>query len=326
MSIFWFFDQVFANTGDTTAIPDPTQGDGSVSFNQGYGPDYQADPSDPDVLYPERPKMNWLFKAITSALQQWQVHAFPDFIAASDNGGSPYPYDQWAFVRYSGSIYYSLVNANTALPTDTTKWSAYGQQQIFSTGMTMIHEDVTVPSGGWVWTNGQTIGDASSNATGRANADTVNLFTQIWTAFPNGVRPILNSDGSAGVRGVSAAADYAAHKALPLRDLRCVVPAGTATMGGTSNRGLLTGYRQGVDASVFGATGGEQSHVPITAEMAAHTHTVPVEYNPPDSTIDQAGPDSKFVGLGTTTTSSTGSGQNFNVVQPTTICNWITKL
>ena len=31
----------FANSGDKTAIPEPVQGDGSVSYDEGFGEDYE---------------------------------------------------------------------------------------------------------------------------------------------------------------------------------------------------------------------------------------------------------------------------------------------
>src|ERR1700761_2775217 len=118
-----FFKYIWASSGDIADVPNTTQSDGSVSYQQGYGPDYAADPSTPGVLYPERDKFNDVLNAVTGAIQVLQVHGFPDFITASDNGGSPYAYDALAFVRYTdGNIYVSLAGSNTATPgTDPTK-------------------------------------------------------------------------------------------------------------------------------------------------------------------------------------------------------------
>ena len=73
---------------------------------------------------------------------------------------------------------------------------------------------------GWLKLNGQTIGNAASGATSRANADTVNLFTALWDNVANTELPIQNSAGAASTRGASAAADFAANKRLPLPDER----------------------------------------------------------------------------------------------------------
>lgn len=331
MATVKFFDVPFANEGDVTPVPDSVQLDGSISFQEGYGPDYELDPDASGVLYPERGGMNWMFYAITSALKQWQTQGYPDFITSADNGGTPWPYVKNAYVRWTdGNIYISLVDANIADPTDPSKWTQFNPfPPAFQTGDVMMWESTTLRTGGWVWANGTTVGDASSNATGRANADTSTLFTQIWTNFPNSVRPIVNSDGSPGTRGVSAAADYSAHKALPVRDMRDVVAAGTATMGGTSDRGLLTSAG-GVDGTVFGVTGGAQ-------QITLDTSQVP-NLNIPAQTGNvisgQGGSNNNFTifdfssGSPTPTNRSTnnGGGGPHRNVQPTTICNFIVKL
>lgn len=383
-----FIKTPFAISGDVVTIPDTVQSDGTVSFPQGFGPDYQADPSNPAVLYPERRVINEILLLLSANIQVLQTHGFPDYIPSAQNGGVAYPYDQNSCVRYSdGVVYYSLVGTNTALPTDATKWTPLFPVSAFQTGMTIIHEDTNLPSGGWVWANGQTIGDASSGATGRANADTLALFTQIWTAFPQSVRPLQNSSGTIVARGTNAAADYAANRRIPLRDMRGNVPAGWTTMGGaTDSANLLPVNALGVDGSVFGASGGEGlGHEPTLAEMFQHAHGTSalsviignhqhyVASNAPSqaaSTVlaDNASaisvygaPNDPFSGSGgasyvlkkqTTgagagtpaniglsspqinaaassisgSTDSNGGGDAFNVVQPTTICNFITKL
>ena len=77
---------------------------------------------------------------------------------------------------------------------------------------------------GWLIRDGKTIGDGSSGATGRANADTLALYTLIWNNTDNtmdsGAFHIQDSTGASTTRGASAAADFAAHKRLPLPDDR----------------------------------------------------------------------------------------------------------
>lgn len=79
---------------------------------------------------------------------------------------------------------------------------------------------------GWVVADGNTIGNASSGAT-RANADTSALFTVFWNSFNNTLLPIYDSSGAASVRGISAAADYAANKRLAVFDDRNLFARGT---------------------------------------------------------------------------------------------------
>lgn len=118
-----FFRVLFGQSGDRTTIPTPAEPGGSVSFAQGYGPDYERAESDPLRKNIERDKMNALFYDITAAIAELQSRGVPDFITSTLNGGTAYSYDARAVVRYSGDLYISLVAANTATPADTTKWA-----------------------------------------------------------------------------------------------------------------------------------------------------------------------------------------------------------
>jgi hypothetical protein len=123
----YFFQVPFGVSGDKTAVPVPVQVDGSISYTEGYGPNYQLPrATDPAALTIERNKFNQLYYAITSNIQQYQTHGTPEFIASSDNGGAAYPYAKYARVRYDNGAeiadYLSLVDSNTALPIVTTNW------------------------------------------------------------------------------------------------------------------------------------------------------------------------------------------------------------
>jgi hypothetical protein len=343
MTIVKFFDVPFGSGGTTTVIPDGVQAGGEVSFTQGYGPDYSLAPATSGVLYPQSGEFNYLMNAITSALQMFQIHCFPDWISASVNGGSPYAYDANVAVRYTdGNIWISIVSGNTATPgTDPTKWQQFNFfPSLLPSGICVPYENIVLPdsastssttTSGYIWPNGQTIGNASSNATGRANADTQTLYTITWNSYPNSVRQLYNSSGTPISRGGSAAADWAANNAITIRDMRDVVPAGLSTMGGTSDRGLLTGATsQGVNGAVLGSTGGEQAHTPQISEMASHTHVENAGdggamYPYASGSGNSTSPTGNHL-LSPIQTQATGGGAAFNVVQPTTICNWIMKL
>ena len=264
-----FFKVPFATDGDRTEIPEAAQPDGAVSYTDGWTLDYQLDPEDPDVKYPERDKMNQFFYDVSDAIKQYQTFGFPDFITSSDNGGSPYSYSINAFVRYSGSIYYSLENSNTAEPSDASKWAQFAPF-VVPTGVIWEYDAATLPSG-WLWADGRTIGSASSGGTARANSDTQALFIQIWTDFPNSIRPIQDSSGSPTSRGASAAADFAANKRLPVADRRGRIGVGKDNMGGTA-ADRITEAGSGIAGTTLGATGGAQNVVLTEANLAAHTH------------------------------------------------------
>src|SRR6478735_8249943 len=123
-----FFRYAFGVAGDKTAIPDATQVSGAVSYQQAYGPQYELPYGDANARDVERAQNNQLHYDITTALQEYQTNGTPDWIDPSQNGAANYPYPVGARVRYSdGNIYGSIAAANTALPTDPTKWVPIGQ-------------------------------------------------------------------------------------------------------------------------------------------------------------------------------------------------------
>lgn len=121
----YYFRVAFAASGDVLAIPQAAQGDGSVSYTEGFGFDYERNPaSDPAAKRIPRDQTNELYRAITDGLGQYQRFGFPEWITAANNGGTAYSYAKGAFVRYpDGKLYGSLVNGNTVTPgSDPTKW------------------------------------------------------------------------------------------------------------------------------------------------------------------------------------------------------------
>lgn len=122
----WFINP-FATAGDKTAVPDASQVDGTVSYEDGYGIDYEREPGvDPLAKRIERNKINQLFFDLTSWVRELHIWGTPQFITTAQNGGVPYSYGARAQVMYDpgGGLvrYESLVSSNTALPTDVSKW------------------------------------------------------------------------------------------------------------------------------------------------------------------------------------------------------------
>lgn len=101
-------------------------------------------------------------------------------------------------------------------------------------------------------------------------------------------------------------------------DLRGRVVAGQDDMGGSSaNR--LTGLTGGVNGDTLGATGGEEAHVLVTAELAAHNHSVTN-----NAVYAAAGGAVNILQVnGASTTGSAGSDTAHNNVQPVAILNKI---
>lgn len=118
-----FFATPFAATGDKTPVPTTVQPTGSVSYPEGFGPDYQADQAtDPDAKDIPRDSMNQILFDLSNAIREYQVSGVPDFITSVQNGGTPYSYSVNAHVRYNDEIYESRINSNTDLPTVTASW------------------------------------------------------------------------------------------------------------------------------------------------------------------------------------------------------------
>lgn len=122
-----YFVEPFANAGDVAAIPDPTQGSGVVSYEEGFGAKYQLVDSDPSSLNIPRDQFNQLMLDITGAIQQIQQNGIPYFITTAMNDGSPFPYTVNAIVYQpsDGNVYQSTIGSNTNVPPGTG-WQLFG--------------------------------------------------------------------------------------------------------------------------------------------------------------------------------------------------------
>ncbi len=124
-----FFIKPFAELGDREAVPNDTQITGDVSYEQGYGYDYQRDQATDPLAKPiERTKLNAILHDITEVLQQYQAIGTPVWATKADSDGHQFPYAQCARVLYRAKetdlweVYQSLVDNNTATPSDAEKW------------------------------------------------------------------------------------------------------------------------------------------------------------------------------------------------------------
>lgn len=126
-----YFVTPFGNGGDRTVVPDAVDPSGLVSYTQGWGIDYQRDPSsDPLAKEIDRATMNYLLFTITQALKQYQENGAPEFITAANNGGVAFAYNTGNVVRFQPTTadpfvpYISLVDNNTDAPNTvgTVKW------------------------------------------------------------------------------------------------------------------------------------------------------------------------------------------------------------
>lgn len=179
-------------------------------------------------------------------------------------------------------------NAGDAIVTDGAGTLSFAPGGSFSAGMLVPYAGAAAPTG-WLLCFGQQI----------SRTTYADLFTAIGTVYGIG-------------DGVTT---------FNIPDLRGRVIAGKDDMGATS-ADRLTNQTGGLDGDVLGATGGAETHTLTTAELPAHTHSVPSGAN--------AGSNYALGGSGGSqtaaqTTGSTGNGDAHNNIQPTIILNYIIK-
>lgn len=173
----------------------------------------------------------------------------------------------------------------------------------FSTGDVKTTLKASADSG-WVMMDDGTIGDASSGATTRANADTSALFALLWNNISNTYAPVSTG------RGANAAADFAAHKTIGLPKVlgRALAVAGSGAS---------------LTPRVLGETTGEETHVLSVGEMPVHSHVYTLYGLAP---ANGGGGATGISGSSAPATSTSGSGDAHNNMQPTSFINVMVKL
>ncbi len=170
-----------------------------------------------------------------------------------------------------------------------------------------------------LWANGGTIGDESSGAAGRANADTIDLFKILWKSVGNGGQiKLYDSSGAVTTKGADPATDFAAHKQVSLPDKRGRVGVGLDNMGGTSANTVINS-----NADIVGGTSGEEKHVMTSDENGPHRHTSQGSYGGAGGPYPMRG-ETNLVG-NTIYSDYSGLGSPHNNMQPWIACNYIMR-
>jgi len=291
MALNKFFRYPFAVAGDKTAVPDPTQVSGAVSWQQGYGPQYELPYTDPNARDIERNQNNQLHYDITTALQEYQTNGVPDWIDPAQNGAANYAYPLGARVRYTdGVIYESIAAANNTLPTDVTKWIAVGgsNASIAFSNVTVVASAAqaaqpTITATGVLTANVQLTLPARLQRWHIVNNTTGNFSLTVKTAAGTGV--IVPASGSLFVYG-----DGTNIKAMPGQYLGTLVitATGVPTLVDAANRFVVRlqgggagggGAAAGVGASqcasgAGGGAGGAALKTLTRAQILGQTFTI----------------------------------------------------
>jgi hypothetical protein len=130
----------FATAGDLTKIPNPTQGSGVVSYQQGFGSLYSENPlTVGTALEIDRAMFNAILYDMTTVLQNYQQNGSPEWIDTTDNGGAAFSYRIGSMVRYSSSgnapftPYLAIADNVTAVPAEGANWSQVATYKIVNT-------------------------------------------------------------------------------------------------------------------------------------------------------------------------------------------------
>lgn len=175
----------------------------------------------------------------------------------------------------------------------------------------------TTADPGWVLMNDGTIGNASSNATTRANIDTFPLYNVIWNATSANptFAQLKNSAGTNIVRGATSIADFTANNQLSLTKSlgRALSNIGVPSSGGSTNHAI-------------GDANGAQTYTLLSSNLpTAFTGTI----SSTNTTLTTGPiPIAVLSGGGTTPVNYTvsGGGNAFGIVQPTQYQNFQIKL
>lgn len=288
---------------------------------------------------------NGIFKQITQ-WSRWSAAGGPmlwDSTFSTQIGGYP----KGAMVQSTvlvGRIWFSTADNNTTNP-DATDGSAANWTVLpgtFTAGQVQQTLGSVAPPN-TVSANGRTVGNAASNATNRANADTFWLFVRIWTDCPNTQCQLFNSGGGAIGRGASAVADFAANNAIATYTMNGATMTAADTQGGVTTTNLTSAPVVIGSRTAPGSILGENTHVLTVGELATHSHSITdVQHshsyqNPTGTSVGVQGggtfptfpftsgstnTGSSFTGI--TGTNNAGSGTAHNIVSRTFLtANWL---
>lgn len=171
-----------------------------------------------------------------------------------------------------GNVVYDNPNILVIGPSGGSGAASIDQTSVLSSGDLKVKYG-TGPLAGYVRANGMTIGNASSSATERQNADTQNLFVYLYNTDPN--LTVTGGLGGGGGRSGNALNDYNNGARIALPDWRGKTITALADMGNSPWGGYVNSYANCITGNVttLGSDCGLQNHTMLVGEIATHTPT-----------------------------------------------------
>jgi hypothetical protein len=205
-----------------------------------------------------QPRTGFKDSALTSA--------HPNPIVADSAGRLPLIYLDTGFYRQRLTTKTgTLIFDDDGIPVLTTASGGSGTSvdpdSVYKTRDIKVRFD-DQPLAGYVRLNGRSIGSASSGATERANADTQSLYEELWS--------FANISVASG-KGATAAADFAANKALTLPDAAGKGLFGMDDLGAGAKSRITSATITGPTAP--GATGGTETVTISQTQLPSYSLT-----------------------------------------------------
>jgi hypothetical protein len=264
------------NAGDPFIRPIPVDSQiginaGFASLNDGFPP-LTMTPIPAGGIPPFGQDTNGILKQITQSIQWEQAGGGYAYDAAFATVIGGYPAGAILnSVVVLGRQWMSLVDNNLTDPDSATAAGWVPPPGHLPPGTPVPSFSSVVPYG-YVPANGLTIGNAASNATGRANGDALFVFSAVWQQFSNAQCPLLSSAGAPVARGANPRADFAANNQLTLPVGKGASLVGVDGMGGAASTFLNSVPVVIGNTTTPGSILGENLHQLTIAELAAHAH------------------------------------------------------
>lgn len=244
---------------------------GAASLADGFPP-VTFTPIASGGVPPDGRDFNGILRQVTQALRWAQAGGMYTYDSSFSSTVGGYP--KGAMLRsavLNGRVWMSTVDNNTTDP-DSQSAANWVPQPGTPRAGDPVPSFNTTPPPNTVPADGRFVGNALSNATSRANADTYWLFVNLWNNCSYCI--MRNSSGvQVFARGPNANSDWNANNSLQVPEMTGATLVGSATIGSISTSNLSGVPVLFGNNNVAMAKLGENLHTLSIAEMPSHFHT-----------------------------------------------------